>query len=345
MVINMLRVAHTRVFICVTSIVLVASIVALTGCGRGVQRGQGGPMPKPPVMPPPPPPRVVVAIDQTLRTQSMQHIEAAFASSDPFLRANAVEATQRAIGAQGAARVIAALDDSEAVVRFAGTMAAGSLELKQAYPKLKSMLDDTNPSVCVAVRYALHRLGDVSNSRDLEIFSTSPDARVRANVALALGLLGEPTGIRLLRPMQADIDPAARMQAFEAMYRLGDERAREKLIIGTVSAFPDDQIISLLALAGPRDNRVFKVLAGKLTSDYPEVSLAAARALGMIGSDDGMTVALKSLSSNDPRQRAMAALALGDIGRADAQGALGKLLRDATPSVRLAAATAILQLK
>ena len=68
-------------------------------------------------------------------------------------------------------------------------------------------------------------------------------------------------------------------------------------------------------------------------------------ALGMIGSDAGMGVALKAVDSRDARQRGMAALALGDIGRTDAQPALERLLKDKDPAVRLAAATAVLQLR
>ena len=86
-------------------------------------------------------------------------------------------------------------------------------------------------------------------------------------------------------------------------------------------------------------------LVGALTSDYDEVSLIAARACGLLGSDEGMGVALQFIKSPDPRQRFLAALALGAIGRSDAQEALAGLLGDSEPDVRLAAATALLQLK
>ncbi len=334
---------HRTLAVIALNVSLVCALIA-TGC-QSANKGTGGPLPNPPKMPPPPPAKRNMPIDPALHTAAEQELGMAFASNEPFIRANAVEATQNGIGAAGIERYLKGLDDEQAVVRFASTMTIGMLRVREAYPKLLAMLNDQNKLVCVGVRYALHRIGDMRFSHDLEVFAADASPRVRANTALVLGLLGEPSATKILRPMMADLDASTRLQVVESLYRLGDEKARDKLVVGTVAMDPYDQIVSLLALAGPRDNRVFKILAGKLTSDYDEVSLAAARALGMIGSDEGMTVALRKVDAKDPRQRSMAALALGEIGRSDAQPELAKLLRDSDPSVRLAAATAILQLK
>ncbi|MGC4033722.1 MAG: HEAT repeat domain-containing protein [Tepidisphaeraceae bacterium] len=145
--------------------------------------------------------------------------------------------------------------------------------------------------------------------------------------------------------MRRDLSIPVRLQAIEAMWRLGDTDARDKLVTGTLSKFPDDQIVCLLALAGPRNQEAMRYIRSQLTNDYTETKLAAARAAGMLGSDDGMAIALKAVESNDARQRSMAALALGAIGRSDVQSELRKLLEDRDASVRLAAATAVLQLK
>jgi HEAT repeat protein len=102
--------------------------------------------------------------------------------------------------------------------------------------------------------------------------------------------------------------------------------------------------VASLALASTGDERMRPYLRGKLTAPWDEVNLAAARALGMIGSDDGYGVAQRGARSADPRQRAMAALAFGTIGRADAQEELSRLLGDPEEPVRLAAALGILQI-
>jgi HEAT repeat protein len=162
---------------------------------------------------------------------------------------------------------------------------------------------------------------------------------------MVLGLTGEPSATRILAPMLYDPIPAIRLQAAESLWRLGDERGLEALVSTTLSKYPDDRMIALLALAGPKDPRVMGHVSGYLTSEYDEISLVAARAAGILGSDDGYGVALKSVASPDARQRLLAALAMGSIGRSDAQQPLNLLLHDQDQDVRIAAATALLQLK
>lgn len=320
--------------------------ILAVGCGVDQNRSKGrGSLPTGYKLPPPPPKKQVVAIDPALRRAAETELSKLFASNDPVLRANAVEATQHTVGPANAPRLIAALTDQGAIVRFAGAMAVGALRLDAARPRLLTMTEDPNKSVRIAVRYALHRLGDTRLSHDFEVFAKDPDPRVRSNAALALGLLGEPTALNILKVMQHDESVPVRLQVMEAMWRLGDEDARDKLVTGTISKYPDDAIVCLLALAGPKKPEIVRYVRAQLTNDYEEVKLAAARAAGMLGLDDGMAIPLKDAGSNDVRQRSMSALALGDIGRADAQPTLRKLLNDSDASVRLAAATAILQLK
>jgi HEAT repeat protein len=118
----------------------------------------------------------------------------------------------------------------------------------------------------------------------------------------------------------------------------------DDLVAGTISAYPDDQMIALLAIAGPHDTRSLGHVEAQLIADYPEVALVAARAAGILGSDRGYGVALIGAKSIDPRQRLLAALAFGDIGRTDAQPVLAGLLTDSETDVRLAAAGALLQI-
>ncbi len=325
--------------------VTAAATALLSGCGAPPKKDQGSTSLPPPTPPVPAPKRVDRPIDQNLRRDAVAELNRALSSSDAVTRANAIEATQRSLGVVGADRILAGMDDKSSVVRFASAMAAGTLRIPEARPKLRLLADDPSKHVQIGVRYALHQLGDTRLSHDLEAYAVDPDPRVRADTVMVLGLLGERSAMKILRAMTNDPDAGVRLQVVEAKYRLGDSQALEDLVIGTVSKFPDDQIISLLALGSRREERMSQVMRGKLTSDYTEVTLAAARALGMIGSDAGMGVALRSVDSKDARQRSMAALALGEIGRADAQPALGKLLTDADPVVRLSAATAILQLR
>ncbi len=298
------------------------------------------PAPKPPSYPPP----AAVAIDTSLRDLARQQILTSFKSSDVVMRCQAVEAAQNGLGLEAAGLILEALDDPAGLVRFAGAMAAGTMQLKSARPKLLEIANDRDPNVQVAVRYALHKMGDTSLSRDLETFSIDSDPIVRRNTVMALGLLGEKSATRVLWPLQKDPDSTVRLSVAEAMWRLGDEEGLKACVAACVSQFPDDQIIGALALAGPRDKRIRPYLRGKLTTPYEEVNLAAARALGMIGEDLGYGVAVKGAKSQDPRQRALAALAFGEIGRSDSQSTLADLLKDSQEPVRVAAAMAVMQL-
>jgi HEAT repeat protein len=333
------------------------TFLVLTSLVVGCQNKGNVKMPKPPAPPPPAPPRVDKPIDAGLQRDAEAELARAFASEDVFLRANAVEASQKAPSDATRRLILAALEDNNSVVRFAGTMAAGNLRMQEARDRLNALTTDRDRSVQVGSRYALHRLGDYRLSHDLEAYAADDDPSIRANTVLVLGLLGEPSAKKILNSMTRDFSPSVQLQVLEARYRLGDKEATEKLIAGTLSSAPDDQIISLLALGTSKDIALVPTMRAKLTNDYPEVALAAARALGMVGSDAGMGVALKYIAAPDQkdpqdptvnmgaRRRALAALALGEIGRTDAQPQLGRLLKDNDPGVRLAAATAILQLR
>lgn len=330
-------------------LVAVAAGGSLAGCGPDPAR-QGrrdtpvirdAPKPK---LPPAPPAREDVPLDPALAADARRVLAEALRDSDPLVRAQSLESLRYSPGPEASRDVVAALADREPAVRFAAAMVAGELRVAEARPALLGLLDDTDLGVQVAVRFALHKLGDPRRTRDLEGFARHADPRVRRNTALVLGLLGEKSAMKILNVMRVDLDPLVRQQAIEAAWRLGDEAALNSLVALTVSGFLDDQIIGLLALAAPGHHRVRSHVRALLATDYREVNLVAARAMGMLGSDEGYKVAQDNATSGDPQQRFLAALALGAIGRADAQDELRKLLADREPNVRLAAASAILQL-
>jgi HEAT repeat protein len=327
----------------IAAVALGGMLTVATGCvDRGALMAKEPPRPK---SAPAVPAAVKQPLDEALRASAREQIEGAIDSADPILRANGIEAAQEALGAEESDRIVAALRDASPLVRFAAAMSAGRLRLRPAYQHLLEMIDDPDASVRVGVRFALHRLGDTRFSHDLEKYARDPDRTVRANTAVALGLTGEKSALNVLRAMTTDRESMVRIQVAEAMWQLGDENGLTTLVESTVSRAPDDQIVATLAIARPRDQRVSEHVRGMLVSDYPEVSLVAARGLGWLDSDEGYTIAMNATKSPDARQKALAALALGAIGRSDAQTALGQLLQDPDPNVRLAAATGILELK
>jgi HEAT repeat protein len=294
---------------------------------------------------PPVPPLRQVPLDPNLATAARTELANEIASPSAETKAHAIEAARLADSREHAADILRGLSDPQAVVRFAAAIAAGELRLEEARQPLLSIAEDSSENVRVAVRFALHRLGDTHLSHELEHMARDVDPRVRGNTAMVLGMLGEPSAIRILRLMRLDPNAAVRQQASEAMWRLHDQTGLEDLIALSESKFPDDEMIGLISLAEPRDTRVRQHVRNALVAEWPEVALVAARAMGMLGSDEGYGVAQQGARSTDPRQRQLAAFAFGAIGRADAQNDLRKLLSDSNPDVRLAAATAVLQLE
>lgn len=314
-------------------------VTLLIGCGPRKPKLYRAPEP------PAPPPRREVPVDPARVEAARNELFGAAKSSDELIRAHAIEGIRESMGSAGRNVIVEAFVDPAPLVRFAAAMAAGELRLDNVKPLLIKLTEDENPHVQIGAIFALHRLGDKRYSLGLEEALASGDPRVRSNAALALGRLGEPSAIKILRPRLRDPAVEVRLQAAEALWRLGTDEGLEYVVAGSISRNPGHQMVALLALAGPRDARVAEHIRPALISDYTEVALVAARALGQLGFDDGYAIAIQAARSSESRQRALAALALGAIGRADAQDTLAALLRDPDPDVRVAAAAALLQVR
>jgi HEAT repeat protein len=290
-----------------------------------------------------------MALDPALRQSARDRILAGLADSNQLTRAHSLEAVSEVAqfdpaGPDYAPLVLKSLHDHSEIVRYSAALTAGDLKLQSAHPILLQMLDDPSLKVQVAVRYALHMLGDKRHSHDLERYARDTEATVRGATAQVLGMMNEPSAVKILLPLRRDYDVRVRQQAAEALWRLGNTEGRDDLIALTTSQHPDDEMFSLLALAEPHDKIVSKTLFDDLTSPYLPVSLVAARALGMLGWHVGLGVALQGAQSPDSQDRFLTALALGAIGRPDEQPTLAKLLKDPNPAVQIAAAVGILQL-
>jgi len=317
-----------------TSVVLLAVLSWAAGCAESRTAAPGSPT------------QQDADVKESLKAAARRELAVALVDRDSLLRMHAVEAVKDALGTAGQNQILLAMNDSQPPVRFAATMAAGELRLQEAMPALRRMLvQDNDPHIQLAVIFAMHRLGDVRHSAGLEQAIRSPDPEVRADTALALGRLAEKTAVRILRPVLKDPAVATRLQAAEALWRLGDEEGLKYLVAAALSGHPAQKMFALLALAGPRNHAVIEHVRAGLDSEYLEVSLVAARSLGMLGSDEAYTLAANTTRSAEWRQRHLAAMALGAIGRPDAQDLLAPLLKDPEGDVRLAAAAAILQLR
>jgi len=277
------------------------------------------------------------------------------------VRVEAVEALQLDTDKRVLPWIRTALLDQEPAVRFSAAVACGMLKDELADGSLRNLLHDEDASVRVAALFARHRLGFTQDSGKLTYYLLDDkDAAVRRNAALVLGLLGEPGAMKVLAKAMRDPDEGVRQHALEAMARLGNTEAGQELAFMANSGVGSEEVFAVLALAETGDSRYVATFRYKLsTAVHLETKLAAARALGAFGYDDGLVLALHALASppvrdNDPedtpqrqslRIEQMACAALGAIGSEDAVPELSRVMNEAKdPRVRVSAARAILRI-
>jgi len=273
---------------------------------------------------------------------------------DAMLRANAIEAIQPMPDRAGPL-VQRGLEDDRAVVRYAASVTAGMLELKSMREALRPLLRDASPSVRAASLYALHRLGAEVDITPLAGLLRSKDGRVRANVALLLGLIGEESAAPMLKaaaeaplPKADAVDAAVvRCQIAEAIVRLGDDSELNTLRAGAYNTFGEVRVVSISAMGAVKDRRMIPALKQFLKDEPqkepPEVKLAAAASLARMRDYAGRSTVLALSEHSDPRVRSQAAWAMGWFTGGRSEARLGALLEDETPTVRIAAASAVIR--
>ncbi|RIK64243.1 MAG: hypothetical protein DCC65_14595 [Planctomycetota bacterium] len=278
---------------------------------------------------------------QPFRQQAVTYLGRAALSDQPVQRMQALEAFQDVDPKDGAAYFSENLDNGYAGVCFAALMAAGTVREAALTQRIRTRAEDADPNVRIAAVFALHRLGDKTRTGELgELLLKHPDARVRANAALAIGRLAEPQSIKLLQmALRREKKDAVVMQILEALAMLGDNHGIERLRLYGYSAVPDQAALALMFLAnarpaGPEVEELFRYRLD--IADHPEIKLQAARGLGRLGYDSGLELSLSYLTFNAPdrnrpndppeqqiiRIRALAALALEAIGDPRALGPL-----------------------
>ena len=255
------------------------------------------------------------------------------------------------------------LSDEYWGVRFEACVGLGQAGHRQSRELLKKALEDPHDAVRAAAIYALHRSGDQSEtSRLASMLLHHEQTAVRRLTAQLLGRLDEPKAVKLLRRAMKDRDEGVRWEVTAAMARLGENSAVQQLVFFANSGFSDQQTFALLELALLAEPKCTELFRYRLKEGpHLETRLVAARALGRLGYDEGLSVARKALHFDSPdlsadlvkrdppvqqmvRKRSMAALALGAIGDPSSLPALGEVMGSGNHAVRAAAAKAIVEI-
>lgn len=294
----------------------------------------------------------------------------AASSQSPQVRANAVEGLTTT--PQRAEPVVRkALMDGNLGVRYAACFAAGRAKLAKLGPDIRPLLADTSMDVRAAAIFALKRCGAEVDPTPLASMLESRDARLRSNVAVLLGELGEPSAMGMLRAAAADGSlpgskqqrKLVRLQIAEALYKLGDREQIHPIRAALYPVGPDEVEASALAAqiignvgdkeaAAELKNRVLdRVSAEGQVKDPaslpflmpPELRLAAVTSLGKMGIRDGVYVVDPYALYPEAPVRAQAAYAYGEVGGINELPKLEYLLADQSDLVRVAAAGAIVK--
>ncbi|MEM1423894.1 MAG: HEAT repeat domain-containing protein, partial [Planctomycetota bacterium] len=174
-----------------------------------------------------------------LRERAIAELESQAFAEWALLRANAMEGLSEApTRAEGVVR--AGLADDNEGVRAIAAMLAGEMRLAGAAASLRAMRQDPSPLVRVGAIAGLAMMGEDVDQTPLASMLEHPREDVRRQAAFALGEIGNPSAIPLLRSAikgRAGVSPGAsgaifRMQAAEAMVKLGDRESLNMLRAG-----------------------------------------------------------------------------------------------------------------
>jgi HEAT repeat protein len=292
-----------------------------------------------------------------LRNRAIALLHDASRSEQGQIRANAIEAMQQAPESLEPL-VRRGIADSNRGVRFAAAITVGQQRMTFLAHLLYPLLEDESGSVRAAAMFGLERCGERVDLTPLASLVRSEDPEVRANAAMVLGKLGNPTALPVLRSavgrgMERVVAARVKMvdlQLAEAMVRLGDDRAIEGIRAALFAPPDQGEITALAAMICGRleDQRAVPNLErlALLTDRFQqpaEVRMAACWALAQIDSGRAPIEVPLAYVDNDRYQlRAQAALTLGQIGDPGQLPVLASMMADSSLMVRVAAAGGIL---
>ncbi len=298
-------------------------------------------------------------------------LDRCLADPDGFTRSHAIEALAETIGPHAGQDYERALSDPAPPVRFAAAMAIGDTRYVPAKDYLVRMAEnkelEPDRRVMPAVIFALYRLGDSTYAAELYPLLFDTEKEVRANAALVMGKMQEPSAIGPLKTrMNDEQDPLVRLQIIESLATLGDTASALSLEAYTKKTpYLDERLVAIPAMARVRSTTAPQVLHELLESSQPpRVRVSAAGALGMLGQSSLTGLALcRSAAANPQRvldnayggRRAgseleagslqrLAAIALGWMNNESVIPELHSLLSNPDGAVRAAAAMSILRL-
>ena len=278
-------------------------------------------------------------------------------SEDPLVRANAIEALSPAESVQADAIKFGLVDPNEGV-RFVAAISLGDAQNCDLIDLVRPLADDPSKSVRAAALYALSRCDQQVELSPLADMVLGRDPTIRANAALVLGKLGNPSAVGLLRaslsrPMSG-VDSRRRrlveLTIAEALVRLGEDEHLEEIRAAFFSPAEEGELIAVAAqMAGQLGDTGLGHALEQLAFSTgprqagPELRLIALAALGHLtpqAAQPQLAMPLARDPSSTVRAQVAAALLEGSDPLQDQ--VLAELMADPDPRVRVAAARTVL---
>jgi HEAT repeat protein len=290
-----------------------------------------------------------------LEIQAARIIQQGLSSNYPQVRANAIEIAAGTGKQQFMPDIQRLTKDDLVPVKFAAAVAIGESKYSAGRNDVAQLLKDNDENVRLAADYCLVMLGSSkSYTEQIRKAMASDDQQIRANAAFLLGKIGDKKALPLLHQAIRDdaSDDRVRLNAIEAIARLGDETIYQKLWAMLISAYIDDRVFGIRAMGALGTPQTRDVISTMLKDDLPEVRLVAAEQLGNLGDIAGEKIVVDALTKDiavaqDPQAKAriqtLAALAIGQIRTPALKRFLPELLKSESQFARLAAAKAVFQ--
>ncbi|MCK4752936.1 MAG: HEAT repeat domain-containing protein [Planctomycetes bacterium] len=289
-----------------------------------------------------------------LLPKAREIISAGLSDSNPNMRTISIEVIADTKQMKFMPKVQRLLQDEFVHVRFLAALAIGDVQYSLAEGDVSQLLKDEDENARIAAAYALVKLGHTEKIDILRKAIASSNQTVRANAALLLGKTGDRNSLKFLywALRHKDSEDKVKFQAVEAIAKIGDERIYPKLWAMLRNVYADDRVTGARGMGALGTTNARNVLLTILDDDVPEVRLAAAEQLGMLGDTSGEPEVLEVLKKNaftglskedDERLKTRAALAIGRIGTSSVTKYLPGLLENKSNLVRIAAAKAVFQ--
>jgi len=157
----------------------------------------------------------------------------------------------------------------------------------------------------------------------------------------AMRALGHTTGDLIvreqLRAALGDADAWVRYYACQALGRLRDDAATDRIALLLEDPFGQVRVAAVEALAHLRGARAFEVLSGVLGTADADLNRAALLAVGLSKRAEALPQLTQALSSSDSATRLVALSALAELGFPEGLPAIARATRDPDEGVRVAA--------